>query len=118
MKRTLAWIFASLTLAGCQSAHSVGHALGGIETTDIQQAKYLKAELPAYLGLPDDKIRVEPGSGVSHVTVDGVSASGGKQALISKLHDFEVNNPKLNPIKLLVFPEDDSIWSKPTLIER
>jgi hypothetical protein len=78
----------------------------------------LQAELPSYLGLSDRRIRVEPGSGVSHVTIYGVSDAEGRQALIAKLHDLEVSNPKLNPIKLLIYPGDRWIWSKPTLIQR
>jgi hypothetical protein len=121
MKRLLILVFASFILLGCQSdqgGSSIGHALGAIEIGDIKQANYLQDELPRYLGLPENKIRVEPGSGVSHVEIDGVPDTVGREALIAKLHDLEVSDPKLNPIKLRIYPGDDSIFKKATLIQR
>jgi len=121
MKRLLVFIIASFILLGCQSNQGGGsfaHALGAIEASDIKQANYLQDELPRYLGMLDNRIRVEPGSGVSHVDVYGVPDTAGREALIAKLHDLEVSNPKLNPIKLLIFPGDDSIFRKAALIQR
>jgi hypothetical protein len=121
MKRLLALVFASLILLGCQSGQGgggMGHALGAIEAGDIKQANYLQDELPRYLGLPENRVRVEPGSGVSHVDVYGVPDVAGWEAVIAKLHDLEVSDPTLNPIKLLIYPGDDSIFKKATLIQR
>ena len=121
MKILLVLVFASSILLGCQSdqgGNSFGHSLGGIEISDIQQAKHLQDELPRYLGLPENRVRVEPGSGVNHVEIDGVPDTAGREALVAKLHDLEIKDPKLNPIKLLIYPGDDSIFKKATLIQR
>ncbi len=121
MKRLLTLVFASFILLGCQSdqgGSGFAHSLGAIEAGDIKQANYLQNELPRYLGLPENRVRVEPGSGVSHVEIDGVPDTAGRDALIAKLHDLEVSEPKLNHIKQLIYPGDDSIFKKATLIQR
>ena len=120
--KPLVCFFAALVFVGCESdqqgGSSLGHALGAIETSDIQQANSLRDELPGYLNLPSDNIQVEPGSGVTHVTVRTKNDPAAKQAIIAKLQDLETHSANLNPIKLLVIPEDDSIFSNATLIQR
>jgi hypothetical protein len=121
MKAIIRFLFVLLTqfiFVGCQSGGGMGHALGAIEASDIRQANYMRDQLPNYLGLPDSRIQVESGSGVVHVTISGVSDTPGRQTLISKLHDFEVSNPKSDPIKLLIYPGDQYVWSKATLIQK
>ena len=119
--RLLVGTLAVFALAGCasnQQGGSLGHSLGAIETSDIKQANQLRDLLPGYLGYPSASIRVEAGSGVTHVTVYTKNDSTAKQALIAKLQDLEKQNASFNPIKLLVMPEDDSIFSRPTLIQK
>jgi len=120
--KSLVCFFAAFAFVGCasnqQGGSSLWHALGAIETSDIRQADSLRDELPNYLGLPSDSIEVEPGSGATHVTVRTKNDPTAKQTIIAKLQDLETHNANLDPIKLLVYPEDDSIFSKATLIQR
>jgi len=122
LTKSLICSFAALAFAGCasnqQGGSSLGHTLGAIEISDIQQANGLRNELPNCLGLPSDNIQVEPGSGVTHVTVRTKNDPSAKKTIIAKLQDFEKQNANLNPIKLLVYPEDNSIFSKATLIQK
>jgi hypothetical protein len=119
--KLLVCFFAAFAFVGCASNQQgdggLTHALGGIEITDIRQANELRDALPAYLGLPSESIEVKAGSGVTHVTVQTKNNSPTKETIITKLQDLE-KNEKLNPIKLLVLPEDDSIFTKATLIQK
>ena len=101
-----------------ESGSRFGHSLGAITSKDIRRANHLEEILPGYLGIPERRIRVVAGSGVIHVEISGISDPAGKVALIAKLHDLEVNNPAIDPIKLRVYPLEGSIFIHPTLIQR
>jgi len=78
----------------------IGHATGAIEISDIRQANQLQDELPAYLNLPASRVRVEAGSGVTHVAIYGVASAADQQTITNKIQDLQKQNPKMNPIKL------------------
>jgi len=67
---------------------------------DIQQANQLKSVLPTYLGLPSNRVRVEPGSGVTHVSLSGVYSQEEEKIITTKIQDLQTKNPKMDPIKL------------------
>jgi hypothetical protein len=115
----LTCVLASLTLVGCESyrdsVRSAGSSLGAIQIRDIRQADAYRKALPEYLGLPGNRVRVEPGAGATRITILGEKEPGSKQTMIGKMVTFAETN-YLGPIKLLVYPEDEMIWSKPTVI--
>jgi hypothetical protein len=101
--RLLTCTFA-LALVGCESyqdtMRSLNSSMGAIQIRDIQQANSLREMLPGYLGLSDDSIRVEAGSGVVHVTILEVGASSNRQDITAKIQVLQAKNPKMEPIKL------------------
>ncbi len=100
---TLAAISMTFIFQGCESyretMHGISHGLGGIEISDIQQQNSLRQTLPNYLGLPENKIQIEAGSGVTHVTISGVNADD-KQSITNKIQNLQIQNPNMNPIRL------------------
>jgi hypothetical protein len=89
---------------GCENyrnaVRSLNSSMGAIQIRDIQQANSLREMLPGYLGLSDDNIRVEAGSGVVHVTILGVGASSSRQAITGKIQVLQAQNPKMEPMKV------------------
>jgi hypothetical protein len=105
-------------LVGCESyrdsVRSAGSSLGAIQIRDIAQAKAYRKVLPEFLGLPGNRISIDPGAGATDITIRA-DAAGTKQTMIEKIVTFAETN-YLGPIKLRVYPEDQMIWSKPTVI--
>ncbi len=99
----LTFAFASLVLVGCESyrdtVRGVGSGMGAIQTRDIQQADAYRKALPGHLGLAPQQIRVEPGSGVTHVTISGVAAETERQRIATDLETLNSKNPQLSPLK-------------------
>jgi len=99
------WGLAALFLMGCEGYKETMRGLGGnagaIQARDVQCAASLRNELPRYLGLLSKSIRVEPGSGVVHVTISGVIDPRERGAIGSKLNDLQAKNPYMDAIKLM-----------------
>ena len=104
MTRLLIILLSAFFFAGCDSyretVRGVGHATGAIEISDIRQANQLRDDLPVYLGLPSSHVRVEAGSGVTHVTISGVTSPADRQTITTKIQELQSQNPKMNSIKL------------------
>jgi len=100
-KRLLICTLASFALLGCEShrdtMRGIGSGMGAIQTRDIQQADAYRKALPGHLGLLPQQIRVEPGSGVTHITISGVVAE--RQRIATELAALNSKNPQLSPVK-------------------
>ncbi|KAF0178880.1 MAG: hypothetical protein FD161_1639 [Limisphaerales bacterium] len=101
--KLLAVALASFVLVGCESyrdtVRGIGSGVGAIQTRDIQQADAYRKALPGHLGLPSQQVRVEPGSGVTHVTVSGVASETERQRIATDLATLNSKNPQLSPLK-------------------
>jgi hypothetical protein len=99
----LTFVLASSVLVGCESyrdtMHGLGSGMGAIQTRDIQQADAYRQALPGHLGLPPQQIRVEPGSGVTQVTISGITADAERQRIGTELATLNSKNPQLSPLK-------------------
>jgi hypothetical protein len=60
----------------------------------------LRQILPDYLGLPEDRIQVEAGSGITHVIISGINNAADKQNITNKMQNLQTQNPNMNPIQL------------------
>ena len=101
--KLLTCALASLVLVGCESyrnsVRNVGTSMGAIQIRDIRQADAYRKALPGHLGLPSQQVRVEPGSGVTHVTISGVAAETERQRIATELATLNSKNPQLSPLK-------------------
>lgn len=91
-------------LCGCESyrdtVRGVGSSLGAIQIRDIQQANVYRQTLPGYLKLAPEQVHVEAGSGISDVTVTGVSSDIEKQRLTAAVTDLNAQNHISDKIRL------------------
>lgn len=78
----------------------VGHAVGGIQTKDVQQADAYRKALPGHFGLLPHQVHVEPGSGVTKVTIFGVNAEAERKRITDAVDSLNKQNPQLNPLRL------------------
>jgi outer membrane murein-binding lipoprotein Lpp len=105
MKPTLllTCVLTALLLVGCESyresVRSLGSSMGAIQTRDIQQADAYRKSLPGHLGLASKQVRVEPGSGITHVTISGVTDEVQRQRIATELATLNSKNPQLSPLK-------------------
>jgi tRNA pseudouridine-54 N-methylase len=101
--KLLACSVAFLILVGCDgyrnSVRSVGSSMGAIQTRDIQQADAYRKALPGHLGLSSQQVRVEPGSGVTHVTITRVVTETERHRIATELTTLNTKNPQLSPLK-------------------
>jgi hypothetical protein len=101
--KLLTCALAYLILVGCDnyrdSVRSVSSSMGAIQIGDIHQAQAYRKALPGQLGLPPQQVRVEPGSGVTHVTISGVAGDTERQRIAVELAALNTKNPQLNPLK-------------------
>ena len=75
---------APLLLDGCESyrkpVRSIGHDTGALAVRDVRQAgAYRRARL-GHLGLSPERVRVEPGSGVTSVSIQGIISDAERQS--------------------------------------
>jgi hypothetical protein len=91
-------------MVGCQGyrdgVHRVGSTMGAIQIRDIRQAEEYQKVLPKHLGLSAKQVRVEPGSGVTQVTVMGIADIAEQQRISSELETLIQKNPQLNPLRV------------------
>lgn len=103
MLRILIFSAASLFLIGCESyrntVRNVGSSMGAIQTRDIQQANAYRETLPSQLGLQPHQIRVEAGSGVTHVIISGVTAETERQRIVKQLEAIKNTNPQMGSLQ-------------------
>jgi hypothetical protein len=89
---------------GCEgyreTIRGLGSSGGAIQAHDIQSAAKLREALPDFLQLPNNLIRVEPGSGVIYVTLSGLHELAERQTLLDKLKQFQMTHPDIEPIKV------------------
>jgi hypothetical protein len=89
---------------GCASYNetmrNTGHSLGAIQTRDIQQANAYRKMLASHLGLSDGQVRVSPGSGVTNVSVSGITTPGERERITAAIASLNSQNPQLNPLRL------------------
>lgn len=64
-----------------------GRSMGTIQTRDIDEAKYIRTNLPARLGMDAKNIRVSPGSYVSDVVIYGVPEKD-RPAVLAQIEQF------------------------------
>ena len=97
------WISSLLIFCGCQgyseSVRGIGTTFGAIQTRDIQQAQFYRDELPRQLNLAPSQVSVEPGSGITHVTISGVKDAE-QPRIASMIEWLNTANPHLNPLKV------------------
>jgi len=82
-----------------QAVRDAGHSLGTISPRDLHQADAYRQVLPEQLKLPANQIEVQPGSGITEVTISGVSAGADQDRIASKLRSLNEQNPQMNPLK-------------------
>jgi hypothetical protein len=91
-------------LVGCagynETMRNMGHSLGTIGTRDIQQANGYRKVLASHLGLADGQVRVSPGSGVTNVSVSGITTPGERERITAAIANLNSQNPQLNPLRL------------------
>jgi hypothetical protein len=101
-------IIGLMALPGCQgyrdTVRGMNHSLGAIEPRDLDQADAYQQQLPAHLHLDPQQIKVEPGSGVTHVTLTGIDSDFDRHRISTELARLNSLNPQLNP---LVWSYDD-----------
>jgi hypothetical protein len=90
---------AAMFSAGCATSHT-DHTIANASPNDIQEAKDIQTGLPAYLGLPSERIQVVADSGVIYVIILGVSSQSERQTITAKIHEIQKQNPKADLIKL------------------
>ena len=92
-----------ILLAGCksyrESVRDVSHGVGAITIRDIHEADTYRKVLPDHLGISAEQVRVEPGSGVTHVTILGITSDTERQRIAGELATLSSKNPQLNPLK-------------------
>ena len=102
--RLLILISASVALVGCESyretVRGLGSSLGAIQIRDIRQADVYRQTLPGYLKLAPEQVRVEPSSGVSDVTITGVSTDAERQRITAAVADLNTQNQVSDHIRL------------------
>ncbi len=93
-----------VVFVGCasyqQTIRDVSQSLGGIGTRDIQQADAYRKELPEYLALPQQQVRVEPGSGVTHVTILGMNSEAERARISDAIATLKARKQGVDPIDL------------------
>ena len=91
-------------LIGCTSyretVRDAGHSLGTIEPRDIREADAYRKVLPSHLGLAPDQVNIAAGSGITEVTISGVTADAERQRIASAISRLNSQNPQLNPLRL------------------
>jgi hypothetical protein len=55
--------------------------------------------LAAHLGLAQEQVHIEPGYGVTYVTILGVSGKEDRQRIAIDLATLNRNNSKINPLR-------------------
>lgn len=81
-----------VVLAGCSayrdSVREFGRSMGTIGSRDIKEAQYIQGNLPAYLGLDQKYVQVEPGSDDTKVSVSLPCSPEEQKAILSKVEAF------------------------------
>jgi hypothetical protein len=94
---------AAAMMIGCEgyrnTIRGMNHSLGAIDPRDLQQADAYQQALPQYLKLPPNQVKVEPGSGITNVTIKGVKSDSERNRISAALQDLNTKNPQLNPLK-------------------
>ena len=102
--RYLVIVSASLLFCGCESyrdtVRGIGSSLGAIQIRDIKQADVYRQTLPGYLKLAPEQVHVEAGSGVSDVTITGVSSDDERQKITATVADLNAQNQISDKIRL------------------
>jgi len=78
----------------------IGSSLGAIQIRDIKQADVYRQTLPGYLKLAPEQVHVEAGSGVSDVTITGVSSDDERQKITATVADLNAQNQISDKIRL------------------
>jgi len=91
-KEKLILLVVASGLIGCagtpQAARDGGRAIAPTQASVSQQADTYRRELPALLGMPSDRIRIELGSEAIQVNIIGVTAAAERQAILNKFQEF------------------------------
>ena len=90
---------AAIFSAGCATSHT-DHTIANASPNDVMEARELQTGLPAYLGLPSERIQIVADSGVIYIVILGVSSPSERQAITAKIHEAQKQNPKADLIKL------------------
>ncbi|MEI6350917.1 MAG: hypothetical protein WCP06_07410 [Verrucomicrobiota bacterium] len=82
-----------------RSASGEGPGMSAPQVSQAEQTDAFRKALSNHLKLRPEQIRVEAGSGATHVIFFGVGADSERQRIARELEILNSQNPRLNPLK-------------------